>query len=339
MKKTIIAASIAAVVAAPAAFADLKISGNVIAEYVTTDGASDLMTNNDINLTAKEDLGNGLTATAKLNNAYDDGTQGSGDMSVSLSGDFGAVTLGRIEGFQEGAFDAFVNVDAAHDGDIEGFISEAGFGRSERAMYVSPSFNGLQLGVTMQDNGDDIDGASTEVMATYSNAGLKVMAGISDVDGGNEYQNVAVSYKMGGLELRAMHRSVDRPAVAPAAFSLTDNVGAHAAADVVAAAALVLAGDAANGDTINLADGGNATINTAVQARAADSVDTNFLGAKYAMGNNTISFGHLDDDLTGKHNVIGFAHSMSKSTTVYASFVSAEDSEDDNSVIGIAQKF
>ena len=283
MKKTIIAASIAAVVAAPAAFADLKISGNVYAEYVTTDGASDLMTNNDLNVTAKEDLGNGLTATAKLNNAYDDGTQGSGDMSVSLSGDFGALTLGRIEGFQEGKFDAFVNVDAAHDGDIEGQITGGAFARSERAMYVSPSLNGLQLAVTMQDNGDDIDGASTEVMATYSNAGLKVMAGVSDIDGGDEYENIAVSYKMGDLEVRAMQRTVD----------------------------ITTTGDN----------------------------DTTFLGGKYKMGNNTISFGHLDDDATGKHNVIGFAHSLSKKTTVYASFLSADDSADDNSVIGVSQKF
>jgi hypothetical protein len=311
MKKTIIAASIAAVVAAPAAFADLKISGNVYAEYVTTDGESDLMTNNDINLTAKEDLGNGLTATAKLNNAYDDGTQGSGDMSVSLSGDFGAVTLGRIEGLQEGKFDAFVNVDAAHDGDIEGMITGGAFARSERAMYVSPSFNGLQLAVTMQDNGDDIDGASTEVMATYSNAGLKVMAGISDIDGGNEYENIAVSYKMGDLEVRAMHRSVDVPAVAAA--------------------------NAVQG--VFNADGTVTAAKEAVDAADAYSNDTTFLGGKYKMGNNTISFGYLDDDATGKHNVIGFAHSLSKKTTVYASFLSAEDNADDNSVIGISQKF
>jgi hypothetical protein len=349
MKKTIIASAVAAVVAAPA-YADVTISGNVFAEYVTTDGATDLMTNNDLNVTAKEDLGNGLTAQVWLNNAYDDGAQGGGDMAVKLSGDFGGVTVGRIEGLQEGVFDAFVNVDAAHDGDIEGFISEGAFGRSERIRYDSPNMNGLSFSATAQDDGDDMTGASTEIMAKYSANGLTVMAGASDIDGGNEYQTLAVSYKMGDLELRAMTRNVDRPAAAgttTTALVVAQTAGAIDSAN---------AGDAANGAIVTASLGQSAASNGAVSgdayaagdvltqitrtgfATAAD-IDTTFVGAKYTMGNNTISLGLLDDDVNGQNNVLGFAHSLSKKTTIYASFVDAEDGADDNSVIGIVQKF
>ena len=48
MKKTIIAASVAALVAAPAAFADVKIGGNVIQEFISDDATG----NSDNGLTS-----------------------------------------------------------------------------------------------------------------------------------------------------------------------------------------------------------------------------------------------------------------------------------------------
>jgi predicted porin len=212
MKKTIIAASIAAVAAAPAAFAEVSISGYASAEYVE----DAMRINNDIVFKASEDLGNGMKATAKYHmftdtNHTDNSTPDSktADMSITLSGDFGSLTAGRSEGFDEGVFAAFVNIDASHDLDLEGNFDGAAEvqTRDERLKYVSPSFNGLKVGVTTQDNGTS-KFEDKEYMVSYSANGLMVMAGRSD-EGTNETTNIAASYKMGDLEVRAAKRDLD----------------------------------------------------------------------------------------------------------------------------------
>jgi len=213
MKKTIIAASIAAVAAAPAAFADVSISGYASAEFVE----DRMFVNNDIVFQASEDLGNGMKATAKYHQftdtagtvAAETANEASADMSITLSGDFGSLTAGRSEGFDEGVFAAFVNIDASHDLDLEGNFDggQAVQTRDERLKYVSPSFNGLKVGVTTQDNGTS-KFEDKEYMVSYSANGLMVMAGRSD-EGTNETTNIAASYKMGDLEVRAAKRDLD----------------------------------------------------------------------------------------------------------------------------------
>jgi len=211
MKKTIIASAIAAVVAAPAAFAEVSISGYASAEFVE----DTMFVNNDIVFQASEDLGNGMKATAKYHQFTDTNAAGTGadeamaDMSITLSGDFGSLTAGRSEGFDEGVFAAFVNIDASHDLDLEGNFDggQAVQTRDERLKYVSPSFNGLKVGVTTQDNGTS-KFEDKEYMVSYSANGLMVMAGRSD-EGTNETTNIAASYKMGDLEVRAAKRDLD----------------------------------------------------------------------------------------------------------------------------------
>jgi len=213
MKKTIIAASIAAVVAAPAAFADVSISGSVQVEYIE----DTMETRNDIVIKSSEDLGNGMKAGAKMHLVKDDGTDGgsNGDFSASLSGSFGKISVGRMEGFQEAIFNPITSVDASHDVDLEGNFDgksstdaqEEGFTRAEMIQYVSPSFNGLTFGVNAQDDGTD-KFADTEVMAQYSNAGLTVAVNVAS-EGTDDFETVIAKYKMGDLELRAGARSHD----------------------------------------------------------------------------------------------------------------------------------
>ena len=213
MKKTIIAASIAAVVAAPAAFADVSISGSVQVEYIE----DEMETRNDLVIKASEDLGNGMKASAKMHNVYDDGTQGGADFSVTLSGDFGSISAGRMEGFQEGIFNAITGIDGSHDVDLEGNFdgksaagATEGFTRDEMIKYVSPSISGLKVGVSAQDDGTD-KFADTEVMVQYSNAGLTVAANVaseSDID----YTTIIAKYKMGDLEVRAASRTEEAAA-------------------------------------------------------------------------------------------------------------------------------
>jgi predicted porin len=342
MKKTIIAASIAAVVAAPAAFADVKISGYASAEYVE----DAMRINNDIVFSASEDLGNGMKAAAKYHmftdtNHDDNNTPDSktADMSVSLSGDFGTLTAGRQEGFDEGVFAAFANIDAAHDADVEGYFDNGQevMTRDERLTYVSPSMNGLSIGVNAQDNGTDKT-AGTEVMVKYSANGLTVMAGSSDEDT-RKSTNFAVSYKMGDLELRAATRNVEVDAVTGSASSLTDiqDAAASVAGDLTNADADYAAGTLADGGLFTNAAGGIATYTAEVADTAAVDADANFLGAKYTMGANVVAVGMVDAD-AGDANIYSLQHNLSKSTSVYA-VVTDPDGADNTTLIGIATKF
>lgn len=305
MKKTIIAASIAAIVAAPAAFADVSISGNVMAEFVE----DQMFTNNDLVFKSSEDLGNGMKASAKYHLFHDDGNSSTADFSVTLSGDFGAISMGRQEGFDEGVFAAFSNIDAAHDADLEGYFDNgvANHTRDERIKYVSPSFNGLKVGVTAQDNGTD-KFEDTEWMVSYSANGLSVAAGQSS-EGIVDTTNFNVKYKMGDLEVRAASRNVERDATA-------------------AVAAVPYALNAATGAIEGT---------TAVAAGAAVDADATFLGAKYTMGANTIALGMVNAD-NGDANIFSVQHNFSKKTSVYAVVVD-EDGGDNTTVLGLAQKF
>jgi hypothetical protein len=354
MKKTLVASAIAAVIAAPA-YADVTISGNVIVEHLGTSGDYDMRTRNDLNLTAVEDLGNGLKATAKLNNVYDDGTQGKGDMNVTLSGDFGSLTAGFAEGFQEGVFDAFANIDAAHDVDLENSINTASteFSRTERFIYMSPSMNGFQVGMTAADDTDSM-GAHTEFMAKYSANGLTAMAGVSNAKDGNDYKDFAVEYKMGGLKLRAMHRNVDIKAAAGSTattISVAQAAGSTGTStDVDTSNASVVtqftewstsgsndvttssATDYVAGDLIS-------TLTRTGYVAAADN-DTTFFGAEYTMGNNVIAAGILDDEVNGDASIVSFKHNLSKNTSIYAVMSDSDlSARADQTIIGIAQKF
>jgi predicted porin len=216
MKKTIIAASIAAVVAAPAAFADVSISGSVQVEYID----SQMETRNDIVFSSSEDLGNGMKASAKMHLVKDDGTDdtdgaavSNGDFTASLSGDFGTLTAGRQEGFQEAIFDAFLDVDGSHDLHPEGDMDDLaeGFTRDEMIQYRSPNMNGLSFALNFEDAATEAAGGkfeNSEMMVTYSANGLKVMAGTGS-EGDNDFTNFAASYKMGDLEVRAQTRNAD----------------------------------------------------------------------------------------------------------------------------------
>jgi hypothetical protein len=340
MKKTIIAAAVAAVVSAPA-MADVSISGNVMAEHYDAGNGGQITTRNDLVFKASEDLGNGMKAAIKMHQVLDNTDTAGADRTVSLSGDFGTITAGEMEGFQEGTFDSFIEVDAAHDTTLEATYWDngtAGFTRASRVMYVSPSMNGVSVGITASGaDGDEF--SDKEIMVKYSGNGATVMAGKGEVDGGNEFTNLAMTYKMGDLELRAAYRNVDRAAVAGTDASLTDiqDAAASVAGDLVNANADAAAGTLADGDLFTNAAGGIATYNAAVAAVTAADLTSTFIGAKYTMGANVIGLGMVDSE-TQDANIYSLQHNLSKSTSVYISHLDPAD-DDSRTVIGLAKKF
>ena len=303
MKKTIVAAAIAAVVSAPA-MADVSISGFANQEFTDKDGSTGWGAsgfNADVVIKATEDLGNGMKATAKIhqftdtdntsNSSLSDSTGGNtADLSVTVSGDFGSITAGRFEPASEGVIDAFLNIDGSHDLDLEN-ATENAIGRTNNGLaYTSPSMNGFTVSLgnfasASSTNDKDFDGAS-EIFVKYSNGPLMVMANSTEVDGGAEIQAIAASYKMGDLEVRAMERS--------------SNSGTAGAADI----------------------------------------DLTFIGAKYTMGNNTFAIGTADSDTNSKDtDIISVTHNLSKNTSIYIVQENVDAADSDRTTFGIAQKF
>jgi predicted porin len=321
MKKTIIAAAVAAAVAAPAAFADIAISGMVNPEFIDQDGAKGYgasAVNTDLVFSGSVDLGNGMSASFTYHMFHDSGADKVADTSVSIAGDFGTITAGRMESFQEAVVGGFTNIDASHDADLEHGLSGNHIGdRVDSALaYTTPNMNGFSAGIAIiQGQGEDSDSfnSANDLLVKYSNAGLTVFANRFSVDGGtlmnsaeidaddvtaiDEFTGavgnglavaekklkatadvtvdaIGASYKMGDLEVRAMHRTVDVGSI-----------------DITATA---------GSETV---DGGE--------------IDSTFFGAKYTMGANTFAIGNIDDDVEGESTIYSLSHALSKRTSVY----------------------
>jgi len=224
MKKTIVAAAIAAVVAAPAAMADVKISGQLNYEFLDVDAndmGEDL--NTDVVISGSEDLGNGMKASFKLAGSPDGAADGFGDdQIISLSGDFGTVSLGRMETFSENKVRAIAANDPSdsQSNEVAGTIGQRANGV---IAYASPKMNGLQVFAagTVLDSAtaqtDDFDNTDFGVM--YSNAGLTVALAQADGftrDSSNaitttkaKETSIAVKYVMGDFTVAAVNAEVD----------------------------------------------------------------------------------------------------------------------------------
>ena len=209
MKKTIIAAAVAAAVAAPAAFADVKISGQINAEIFDNDGANgyQMDENSDVKISGSEDLGNGMKAFFTINTSPDatGADFGEDDRYVGLSGDFGTVTLGRFENLLTSKISTFVDNDAADSLTVE--VLGVGTSRAQEGVrYQAPSMNGFTIAAEAYLDGQGTQTTTTanadtvNVMVSYSNAGLTVSAGqSSQEDASEDVTVIGAKYAMGDL--------------------------------------------------------------------------------------------------------------------------------------------
>jgi len=227
MKKTLIAAGIAAVVATPA-FADVKISGAVEQQMIKTEKAAWTgSADNSITFSASEDLGNGLTAFAKIVLDSDQGSGNAGntatkDEVVGIKGSFGTIVTGRMEGFTEGKVMSQFTLEGdggAGGGAVEnGADGEIMADRNDHAIaYVSPTMNGFHFGVagyTGATSGSAVFDA-TDVAVFYDNGPLSIKAAQENFTQNsqanaeaNEYKNraITVAYTMGDLKATVGHK-------------------------------------------------------------------------------------------------------------------------------------
>jgi len=215
-KKTLIAMSLAAVTGS--AMADVSVSGRVEQTFVDDEAVATgwtAETFNTLNITASEDLGNGMSAFAKYNMLTKAGTstgEANGDQVVGISGGFGTVVFGTMEDFTESKVMSLMSMYGPAGIELAGVNAE----RNASAMaYVSPTMNGLHAGIAGYtelgtagngDTGSNFD--AIDMMIAYDNGPLSVklaretqksemLAGAED----QEVTTLGVKYSMGDLSV------------------------------------------------------------------------------------------------------------------------------------------
>lgn len=204
MKKTLIALAVLA--ASGASFAQVTITGNYTAGYrASTAPAGDSSgLGNDTSLVtfeAKEDLGGGMAAGAKM--AIDGLTRGgvgAGDSGMYLSGGFGKISLDNGRGSD------YLSGGTAGVGGVG--LDDKVFSRldaSDSISYSSPSFGGLTFGLSHDE------GAISRATETTSPIGLGV--GATGTPAGDTYQRgtgVTVGYAAGPLAVNGNYKIWDQ---------------------------------------------------------------------------------------------------------------------------------
>jgi predicted porin len=216
MKKTLIAAAVAASFAAPA-MADVSVSGQVKVTYASVENGADMIDHdNALTFKASEDLGNGLSAFAQITLDTDGtgtGLGGHKDQKVGVKGAFGTLVLGRMESITEGVISAKFDDGksdhgaVANTGDITQLESGATkLGRGDAMAYISPTINGVHVAVAAVSSADDNGYADygKDYAIFYDNGPLSL--GAAQFDGGTNFSNNDVtsmfaSYTMGDAKL------------------------------------------------------------------------------------------------------------------------------------------
>ena len=202
MNKTIIALAIAAALPV-AAQADATISGTLTSKYKNT-GSID--TDSRLSVASSEVLANGMTATAgfSITADTDDDTENSG--TATLSGDFGALTVGEIDA--DGAFQA---------GDVGGAVSDTtestdGTTSTVYGIHYSGTVAGLTIAAQVNANtGAGGSAATTAEIANSITSGTVVGVNYAAATDTNKVKSTQISatYEVNGLTLGYAYASAD----------------------------------------------------------------------------------------------------------------------------------
>ena len=310
-KKTLIAMSLAAVTGS--AMADVSVSGRVEQTFTDTDGNTTGLvgsTDNHIVFSASEDLGNGMSAFAKVMLDTDGQDGASKDEIVGLKGSFGTVMLGRFEAFVEGKIASTMSFNG--HAAIEQSTSNAG--RTSQGMaYVSPTVNGFHAGI----GGYALNSSGS---ATYN---------AEDLDA----TEIAVFYSNGPLDIRVARQDVSNQAAA-AMYAATSS--ADVAEQTTAISASYTMGDAKISYFRN--DYEN------VRGVAGNDGTDNSYRLDYTMGANKISLGKLDDETfagaAGSDvTALELTHSFSKRTQAYVGMTDSDAANADTTYFGLQHSF
>jgi predicted porin len=213
MKKHLIAAAVAGILAAPAmaqvtvyGIMDLAVrSSSPDVGPSTTTMVSGSFYTSRLGFKGTEDLGGGLKASFTLEGKVDADTGattlGNRESSVALSGGFGAITLGRTDTSQSEAVELVAHFANMGNFGLHGTAlanPEYGGDQPNTIRYTSPSMGGvtLQVGTSLGDErgGDD----NNSISLAYAAGPLSLAVGFDDV-GNDDFQVIGARYNAGAF--------------------------------------------------------------------------------------------------------------------------------------------
>ena len=214
MKKHLIAAAVAGILAAPAmaqvtvyGIMDLAVrSSSPDVGPSTTTMVSGSFYTSRLGFKGTEDLGGGLKASFTLEGKVDSDTGattlGNRESSVALSGGFGAITLGRTDTSQSEAVELVAHFANMGNFGLHGTAlanPEYGGDQPNTIRYTSPSMGGvtLQVGTSLGDeraDGEDLNSISL----AYAAGPLSIAVGFDDV-GNDDFQVIGARYNAGAF--------------------------------------------------------------------------------------------------------------------------------------------
>jgi len=228
--KKIIALAVAGAFVSPVVFAEAEVgfSGEMEFQYVSSDGATADALNNfasEFNITATEELDNGMTIKATLQFSGDGTDAGNADTdggTLGVSGAFGSISLGDNAGALD-SIDSVTAIAPARDG------SDLALGDDAGIAYVSPTVSGFTAmysvspsssttsttadfssyavkysmdGITVGVGKDELAaGDDTVVAVSYSFGDAYFAYGVGEDSSANDISSIAASYGMGALKL------------------------------------------------------------------------------------------------------------------------------------------
>lgn len=344
MQKKLIAIAIAAALAPAAAMADATVYGRVhlsVDSYSGNAGDTTTGTQNGLNLTSNssrlgfkgsESLAGGLTGVFQIETGINAGTStqfgDARDTYLGVAGGFGTVIAGRLPLANQWAYDA--NFFGDKVGDAATF-ARGGFGgngllavpgRVDRAIaYVSPSLGGVTVLAAFVPNTQQSLGmsqasankqSSYTLRASYDSNGIFAagslasigVAGVEISDG----STAGVPANLGAITAAKDGKVTITSLAGGYDFGMGNVRGqwVQSKADAAAATAEVKQTVLLVGGKIKLSDD--------------DSVSVQFAKAgDLSLAGSTVT------DTGGSLMAVGFDHSMSKDTTVYAAFAKASN--------------
>ena len=172
-----------AVLLSSAAIADVSIGGTVEWEMISgdtdnaaTDGTS-MTTNNEINIDFTNTTDSGLTITFNADIDADSTVGANDDNSMSISGGFGKITVGKTDGVEDQmaiSADALVAEEHGMSGTLNTnntIMTATGSqldGNVNAITYMLPSMGGLTAGATYKDSGANTSTDTTAFGLTYA---------------------------------------------------------------------------------------------------------------------------------------------------------------------------
>lgn len=340
MQKKLIALAVAGLMAAPAfAQSNITLYGSVDVGVMSRTGdngglgsvngrtevGSGLSSSNRLGFKGVEDLGNGLKALFEIEYGFavDEDTGGSTPSSgvgftqnrhsyVGLTGGFGTVVAGRLDGVRYGLFNTYDPFAGVGVGNFQQMTIQ--YDRADNAVaYISPNFGGFGLVLAYATNTQGAEGAGTATCST--------------THGGNacddRLKTIMLTYDNGPVSLRADYETTstqgkDNARLYVATFGGSYDFGVVKVSGVY---------DIIKGDE-NSFIGALSNVTTTNAAVAGQQYDRRnwFIGVKVPLGNINLKalYGQTKNkefnNADAKKIGLGADYALSKRTALYAEY-------------------